>query len=47
MYINYKTKEGIEYAMIVTSVRKGSSVTKENPLYLGRSKKLEPSHRKL
>ena len=29
MYINYKIKDGIEYAMVVTSVRKGSSVTKE------------------
>ena len=36
MYINYKIKDGIEYAMVVTSVRKGSSVTKEKPLYLGR-----------
>ena len=36
MYINYKLKDGIEYAMVVTSVRKGSSVTKEKPLYLGR-----------
>lgn len=36
MYINYKIKNGIEYAMVVTSVRKGSSVTKEKPLYLGR-----------
>lgn len=36
MYINYKIKDGIEYAMVVTSVRKGSSVTKEKPFYLGR-----------
>lgn len=36
MYINYKLKDGIEYAMVVTSVRKGASVTKEKPLYLGR-----------
>lgn len=36
MYINYKIKGGIEYAMVVTSVRKGASVTKEKPLYLGR-----------
>lgn len=36
MYINYKIKNGIEYAMVVTSVRKGSSVMKEKPLYLGR-----------
>lgn len=36
MYINYKLKGGIEYAMVVTSVRKGASVTKEKPLYLGR-----------
>lgn len=32
MYINYKLKDGIEYAMVVTSVRKGASVTKEKPL---------------
>lgn len=36
MYINYKVKGGIEYAMVVTSVRKGSSVTKMKPMYLGR-----------
>lgn len=36
MYINYKDKGGIEYAMVVTSVRKGSSVTKMKPMYLGR-----------
>lgn len=36
MYINYKIKGGIEYAMVVTSVRKGAVVTKEKPLYLGR-----------
>lgn len=36
MYINYKTKGGIEYAMVVTSVRKGSSVVKDKPMYLGR-----------
>lgn len=36
MYINYKTKGGIEYAMVVTSVRKGSSVSKMKPMYLGR-----------
>lgn len=36
MYINYKIKGGIEYAMVVTSVRKGASVTKEKPMYLGR-----------
>jgi len=36
MYINYKTKGGIEYAMVVTSVRNGKSVSKDKPLYLGR-----------
>ena len=36
MYINYKVKGGIEYGMVVTSVRKGSKVSKENPVYLGR-----------
>ena len=36
MYINYKIKGGIEYAMVVTSVRKGNTVGKDKPLYLGR-----------
>lgn len=36
MYINYKVKGGIEYAMVVTSVRNGKSVSKDKPLYLGR-----------
>jgi len=36
VYINYKIKDCIEYAMAVTSVRKGYSVIKEKPLYLGR-----------
>lgn len=36
MYINYKLKDGIEYAMVVHSVRNGNTVTKDKPLYLGR-----------
>ena len=36
MYINYKVKGGIEYGMVVTSVRRGSTVGKEKPTYLGR-----------
>lgn len=36
MYINYKLKGGIEYAMAVHSVRKGNTVAKDKPLYLGR-----------
>lgn len=36
MYINYKLKDGIEYAMAVHSVRNGNTVTKDKPLYLGR-----------
>ena len=35
MYINYKIKDGIEYAMATTSGRRGASVTKEKPLLLG------------
>ena len=36
MYINYKKKDGIEYAMIVTSVRNGKKVSKNQTVYLGR-----------
>lgn len=36
MYINYKVQGGIEYAMVVTSVRKGVSVSKGDIIYLGR-----------
>ncbi len=36
MYINYKMKGGIEYAMVVTSIRKGNTVVKDKTLYLGR-----------
>lgn len=36
MYINYKTKGNALYAMVVKSVRNGKSVSKEEPLYLGR-----------
>jgi len=36
MYINYKTKGSIEYAMVVTSIRKGNTVVKDKTLYLGR-----------
>ena len=36
MYINYKVQGGIEYAMVVTSVRKGVSVGKGDIIYLGR-----------
>ncbi len=36
MYINYKTKGDIEYAMAVTSICKGKFVAKDKPLYMGR-----------
>lgn len=36
MYINYNTVGGIEYATAVTSVRKGTKVSKSNQIYLGR-----------
>lgn len=36
MYINYKVQGGIEYAMVVTSVRKGVNVGKGDIIYLGR-----------
>lgn len=35
MHMNYKIKDGIEYAMVVTFARKGFSLMKEKPLYLG------------
>ena len=36
MYINYRLKDGIEYAMVVTSVRHGTMVSKDKPMYLGK-----------
>ena len=36
MYINYKTVGGIEYGTAMKSVRTGSKVSKDTPVYLGR-----------
>ncbi|MCF0111181.1 MAG: hypothetical protein HUJ58_04710, partial [Erysipelotrichaceae bacterium] len=36
MYINYKQQGEHEYAMVVTSVRKGKTVSKSDSIYLGR-----------
>lgn len=36
MYISYNVVDGNEYATVVTSVRDGSKVTKEDRMYLGR-----------
>lgn len=36
MYINYKIQGGHEYAIVVTSVRKGKTVSKADSIYLGR-----------